>query len=149
MLGESYSRSLLGKRPLQIVRKATDLLDLLIRSSLLEPARDKKTLTTAPHQRRESLLSHQSRRTDIAEVIAFAFNERYETIALQNEMGSNAGRDNLNTSGGKAIEPVAHILYRPRSSSFRLSSKRRSSSSRILSAPAFEDFEFLSTESST
>src|SRR5271169_5493978 len=94
----------------QVRSEGPDLLHLLRQSRLLKALAHEERLIAAPDQRRKAPLHHQSGRADITERLFTALHEGAETAALQDEMGSDLGRDDLNPRRRKLLENFDHIL---------------------------------------
>src|ERR1700681_2912407 len=93
-------RARLRKSVRQVRAECPDLLDLFGRRGLLVAFTDEERLITAPDQRRKAPFRHQAGRADVTErvltCIWAALHKGDKAVALQDEMGSDLSRDNLN-----------------------------------------------------
>ena len=85
-------------------------MHLLGRCPLLEALSGKEGLIAAPDERREALLGHEAWRADIAEAVFAPLHEGHEPVTLQDEMGSDFRRDDLNPGIRKLLENFDHAI---------------------------------------
>jgi len=88
----------------QIRSERPDILHFLGGRRPLRAFADKERMLAAPDHRCETAFRHQTRRADITKTLFAARYKRHEAIALQDEMGSNLSRDNLNPRGGQPLQ---------------------------------------------
>jgi len=131
------------------------LLNLVCDGSPFKALAYEERLALEPHQNRQTLGRYQTGAADLAEALFGPLDQGGETAALENEMAVEPRYGHKpDLRRGKTLElpdgkRFAHILYRPRSSSFSPSSHLRSSSLFTLSETVPAIFEDCSTESST
>lgn len=83
---------------------------LVVCRGLIEALPYKETFASAPNQRRESAVSHQSGSADVAEILATALNESNETFAFDDEVRRNVDGDELKAGRRQPFQPGLHIL---------------------------------------
>lgn len=86
------------------------MFDLLGRGRLIDAFADEESFSAAPDQGGEASFGHQAGCADVAKIVLAAFHEGDESVAGQDEVGSNFRGDKLNPGGGKFFEPRGHIL---------------------------------------
>ena len=85
-------------------------MHLLGRCPLLEALSGEEGLIAAPDERREALLGHETGRADIAEAVVAPLDERHKSVSLQNEMGCDFRRNDLNPGVRKFLENFDHAI---------------------------------------
>ena len=87
----------------QVRGEGPEFTHLFLCGRLLEALAHEEGLLLAPDQGRETLLGHQARRSDVSEFITAAFYECDESAALQDEVGSDFGRNDLDSGSREPL----------------------------------------------